>query len=118
MEAKERDLFRLEHIVESAEKIEKIAASLDSLENFLDKWVEQDAMIRNFEIIGEASNHISDVTKEKYPEIEWYKMKGMRNLITHEYFGVRAETIWETAINDIPVLKKQIQSIIQDLTKG
>ncbi len=72
-------------------------------------------MIRNFEIIGEASNHISVETKEKFPEIEWNKIRGMRNFMTHEYFGIRLLTIWDTAINDIPILKSHIDSIISEL---
>ena len=115
MEGKERDIFRLEHILESAEKIEKIVGQVGSLELFLDKWIEQDAMIRNFEIIGEASSHISDYTKGKYPQIEWYKLRGMRNLVAHEYFGIKLETIWTTATTNIPVLKKQIQKTIAGL---
>lgn len=112
MEDKERDLFRLKHIIESAEKIESIVAELNSLDSFLAQWKDQDAMIRNFEIIGEASIHISDDTKEKYPEIKWYKVRGMRNIVSHEYFGIKLEVIWDTANNDIPVLKKQIETII------
>jgi uncharacterized protein with HEPN domain len=69
--------------------------------------VEQDAMLRNFEIIGEAANHISYATQEKYSEIEWFKLRGMRNLVTHEYFGIKLEVIWDTAVNDVPVLKSK-----------
>lgn len=113
MENKEKDLFRLEHILECAIKIEMLTTQLGSFEDFSEKWIEQDAMTRNFEIIGEAAKNISEETIRKFPEIEWFKIKGMRNLIAHEYFGVRLEAIWDTAINDIPVLKEQIQKIIQ-----
>lgn len=115
MENKDRDLFRLEHILECSEKIEILTKQLGSFESFSQRWVEQDAMTRNFEIIGEAAKNISENTAQKYPEIEWFKIKGMRNLIAHEYFGIRAETIWNTAINDIPTLKLQIQEIISNL---
>lgn len=113
MENKNRDLFRLAHILESTDKIERIANQVGSFENFQEKWIEQDAVIRNFEILGEAAIHISEETKAKYPEIAWYKIRGMRNLIAHEYFGIRLETIWETAVDVVPVLKKQIQKIIE-----
>lgn len=92
MEDKERDLFRLKHILECVEKIESIAVEVHSLENFLKKWKDQDAMLRNFEIIGEAVVHISDATKEKYTDVEWYKAKGFRNLVIHEYFGIKLES--------------------------
>ena len=115
MNNKERDLFRLGHIQECINKISELVIICSSFENFNIKWVEQDAMIRNFEIIGEASNHISDETKKKYPSIKWNEMRGMRNFMTHEYFGIRVQTIWDTAVEDIPNLKPQIEQIISEL---
>lgn len=103
------------HIHECADKIEQLVERLQTFENFKQSWIEQDSMLRNFEIIGEASNHISDIVKERFPEVEWFKIRGMRNLVAHEYFGVRLETIWETATVNIPVLKKQVQEIIDSL---
>ena len=91
---------------------------IKTYDNFEEKWIEQDSVIRNLEIIGEASNHISDDLKQKYPNVAWNQMKGMRNFMTHEYFGLQLDTIWDAAVNDIPVLKKQIQQIIQDIAKG
>lgn len=72
-------------------------------------------MLRNFEIIGEASHHITEETKQKYPIIEWHKIRGMRNFVSHEYLSMRLETIWETAVTNIPLLKVQIAQIISDL---
>jgi uncharacterized protein with HEPN domain len=66
-------------------------------------------------MIGEASNHISEVTKQNYPSIEWHKIRGMRNFVSHEYFSTTLEVIWQTAIENIPVLKTQIAQIIADL---
>lgn len=109
----DKNLFRLTHISECIEKIEELTQRLHNYDNFENQWIERDAMIRNFEIIGEASNHISDDLKEKFPDVAWAQMKGMRNFITHEYFGLQLDSIWDTAINDIPVLKEQIQKIIQ-----
>lgn len=114
----ESDLFRLGHILECTEKINFIVTHCKTVEIFKNKWIEQDAMIRSFEIIGEASNHISEETKKNYPNIEWYKLRGMRNFVSHEYFGVRIDTIWETATNDIPRLKIEIAQIIADLEKA
>jgi len=91
---------------------------IKTYDNFEEKWIEQDSVIRNLEIIGEASNHISDDLKQKYPDVAWNQTKGMRNFMTHEYFGLQLDTIWDAAVNDIPVLKKQIQQIIQDIAKG
>lgn len=85
MELKERDLFRLAHIEECIDKLLELVERSHDFRAFELKWVDQDAMIRNFEIIGEAANHISTTTKNKYPEIEWHKLRGMRNFVTHEF---------------------------------
>lgn len=113
----DKDLFRLGHIQECIEKIGKLVEMLHTYENFEAKWVEQDAIIRNFEIIGEASNHISESLRNKYPSLPWQEMRGMRNFMAHEYFGLQLDTIWETAVKDIPVLKEQIEHIIQNLKR-
>jgi len=112
---KDKNLFRLGHILESIEKIEYLARALHMQDNFEKKWVEQDAIIRNLEIIGEASINISDELKQKYPDVLWQEMRGMRNFVTHQYFGVELSEIWRTIIHDIPLLKKQIQEIITEM---
>ncbi len=111
----DKDVFRLGHMKVSILKIEKLVLILKTIENFEKKWIEQDALVRNFEILGEASTHVSEELKSKYPEIAWNEMKGMRNFMSHEYFGLQLDTIWETAVNDIPDLKLQIQEILNDL---
>ena len=115
MNKEERDLFRLGHICDCIDKVEYLAKKLHNYDNFEKQWVEQDAMIRNLEIIGEASIKISDDLKAQYPDVAWTEIKGMRNFITHEYFGIELSHIWHTVITDIPFLKKQIYSIIDDL---
>lgn len=77
MVQKERDLFRLRHIEECIDKILELVERLQKFEEFELKWMEQDAMIRNFEIIGEAANHVSEETKNKHPEIEWHKLRAI-----------------------------------------
>lgn len=111
----ESDLFRLEHILDCIDRISILVDTCKTIEIFKNRWIEQDAMIRNFEIIGEASSHISEETKQKHTTVEWFKMKGMRNFISHEYFGVKIETIWDTAIENIPILKNQITYIISNI---
>jgi len=71
-----------------------------------------DAVIRNFEIIGEASKNLDDKIKEKYPEVPWKEMYYLRNKATHEYFGVDYEIIWDIATNHLPDNKFQIDQII------
>jgi uncharacterized protein with HEPN domain len=70
-----------------------------------------DAVIRNLEIIGEAANQIPAQIQDKYPEIPWLQMKGMRNILVHEYFGVDIDVIWQTICEDLSSLKIKLQSI-------
>jgi uncharacterized protein with HEPN domain len=111
----DRNLFRLGHIRDCIAKVEYLANKLHNYDNFETQWVEQDAIIRNLEIIGEASVNVSNDLREQYPAVDWKEMRGMRNFVTHQYFGVSLTIIWDIVVNDIPVLKKQIQDIISDL---
>lgn len=99
--------------------LEAIALILDYIEGkteyeFLKNIMLQDAVIRRFEIIGEASGKISDKIKERNPHIQWRLMKAMRNKLAHGYFGVSAHTIFASINFDLPVLKEQLTNI--DLT--
>ena len=71
-----------------------------------------DAVIRNFEVIGEAAKNLPIEVKEKYPEIPWQEMYYLRNKVSHEYFGVDYEIIWDVAANYLPDNKLQIDKII------
>lgn len=71
-----------------------------------------DAVIRNFEIIGEASRTLDDEIKNKYPDIPWKEMYYLRNRVSHEYFGVDYEIIWDVAVNHLPTNKLQIDAIL------
>ena len=75
-----------------------------------------DAVIRNFEIIGEAAKNISTEIKQKYTHIPWDEMYALRNKITHEYFGVDFEIIWEIATNHLPLNKIEIDKLLEDKT--
>jgi len=73
-----------------------------------------DAVVRNLEIIGEASNRLTDKFKEKYSEIEWHKVVGLRHRIVHEYFGIDLEIIWQILHKDLPELKQKIMQIMNN----
>ncbi len=72
-----------------------------------------DAVIRNFEIIGEASRTLDDEIKNKYPDVPWKEMYYLRNRVSHEYFGVDYEIIWDVAVNHLPNNKLQIDAILR-----
>jgi uncharacterized protein with HEPN domain len=68
------------------------------------------------EIIGEASDHISEEIKTKFSEIEWAQIKGMRNIFVHEYFGIDSRLVWEIIQHDLPDLKNKVATILKTLT--
>ena len=74
-----------------------------------------DAVIRNFEIIGEAARNLPDHIKEKHADVPWDEMYLLRNKVTHEYFGVDYEIIWDVCVNHLPENRMQIQLIIDSL---
>jgi len=81
-------------------------------ERFKRDYKTVDAVIRNFEIIGEASGKLDDKMKEKYPDVPWKEMYYLRNRVSDEYFGVDYEIIWDVATNYLPENKNQIDQII------
>ncbi len=73
-----------------------------------------DAVIRNFEIIGEATRNIPEWVIDKYPEIPWKKMYGLRNLIAHQYFGIDHEMICEIAKTNLPENREDLKRTIDN----
>lgn len=113
MKPEERDLVRVKHIHEAIINIQKFTRGL-SESDFHNNELVQSAVIRQFEIIGEAATNISEVTKDKYPEVEWRIIKDFRNLLIHEYFRVDASEVWYSIQFDIPDLELKIHSILSD----
>lgn len=109
MSKREPDLY-LKDISTCINKIQEFTKDL-SYEDFLDDERVIDAVIRNLEIIGEAARNLPTNIKDKYPEIPWKKMISMRNKVMHEYFGVDEEILWKTVTGDLPILKKQFESL-------
>lgn len=101
----------LTDIYESIELIEKYTKGA-TYEKFISDNAAQDAVIRRFEIIGEATKNIPSKIKSKYPEIPWRQMAGMRDMLSHEYFGITMKRIWDAIQKDLPKLKKQISILI------
>lgn len=105
-------ILYLEDMLQSMERIEEYLGDLD-FRKFKMNYLVVDAIIRNFEIIGEASKNIPSEIQEKYPEIPWKKMYGLRNLMAHEYFGVDHEMIWEIAKNNLPKNRTDLLKVIE-----
>lgn len=105
-------ILYLEDMILSMQRIEEYLGDLD-FKKFKMTYIVVDAVVRNFEIIGEASKKIPTDIQEKYPEIPWRKMYGLRNLIAHEYFGIDYEMIWEIAKNNLPKNRMDLQKTIE-----
>ena len=106
-------LLYLYDILESIEKIQQYTANL-TFEDFVANNMAVDAVVRNFEIIGEAASHIPDNIQSKYSEVPWFEMKGMRNIMVHEYFRVDLKIVWMTARVSLPALVPIIKRIIAE----
>jgi len=72
-----------------------------------------DAVIRNIEILGEATKRVSKEMRNKYPEVKWQKIAKTRDRIIHFYFGVKLEIVWDIITRHVPALKKQLEGIIE-----
>ena len=104
------DLAFIEHILLCIDKIQEYTKNLTA-QDFNDSELIQDAVIRNIEIIGEATKKISKDLKSQYREIPWKEMSGMRDKLIHDYFGVDVDVVWKTVNEDIPYLKSLIENI-------
>lgn len=106
----------LAHILHSIQVIEKYLNGI-TREVFLDSEEKQDLITRRLEIIGEASRQIPEEFKKEHPEIPWRDIGDMRNVLIHTYFEVDYIIVWKTATELLPVLKKQIESLILSSVK-
>ncbi|WP_340106583.1 HepT-like ribonuclease domain-containing protein [Rhodohalobacter sp. 8-1] len=101
----------LEDMLESMRRIQNYTDGL-TFEEFTSSTLKMDAVIRNLEIIGEASKNVPDNLKNKYPEIPWRSMYGLRNYVVHEYFGIDFENIWKIIREELPNNFKELERII------
>jgi len=94
------------------ECIEKINSYLEGLtfEQFLDDNKTTDAVVRNFEIIGEAANRLPDEFRHRFSDIDWQRIRGFRNRIVHDYMGIDFQIVWTIIERYLPDLKKQLLS--------
>ena len=104
------DLAYIEHILDCIKKIKTYTSGL-SKEEFASNELIQDAVIRNIEIIGEATKKVSESSKQVYYEIPWKEMAGMRDKLIHDYMGVDIDVVWKTIETDIPILYEMIIKI-------
>jgi uncharacterized protein with HEPN domain len=105
----------LNHILDAITRIESYTSK--GKEFFFRENIVQDAVIRNLEIIGEAVKNLSAGLRARHPEIPWARIAGMRDVLIHEYFGVRLQTVWNAVENRLPELKQHIGSLLAEAEK-
>lgn len=104
----------LEHIKDAINQINKYSKDIDH-DGFIKSRLVQDATIRQLEIIGEATKNLSEDFRNKYKNIPWRNIAGMRDKLIHGYMGVDLEDVWKTIKEDIPTLSNEVNIALKEL---
>ncbi len=109
---KKKDTAYLRHILDAISRIEEYTNEIE-YDAFIENHLIQDGVIRQIEIIGEATKGLSDEIREKHLDIPWIDMAGMRDKLIHNYLGVDMDAVWDTVERDIPILKNKLKDLIE-----
>ena len=110
---KRDELVYLRHILDAIGKVELYLQDVDET-TFTKASLMQDGVIRQIEIIGEATRRLPRTFRAQYSETPWDDIAGMRDKLIHDYFGVDIDKVWLTACDDLPVLKDQVKRILAE----
>jgi uncharacterized protein with HEPN domain len=99
-------------LLQRARRIEAFAVA--GREEFHASVMMQDAILRNLEVMGEAAKHVSSATRDRYPEVPWRRIAGLRDVLIHAYPRVDVEQVWEICEGDIPTLRGRLEAILRE----
>ena len=116
MNHQKRDRLLLAHILDSISAIKRYTHGVDKT-HFLRDDKTQSAVIRQLEVIGEATSHLSTQLKTQHSRVDWVAISGMRNKLIHEYFGVDLDLVWQVVKKDITILEKEVTNILRQETQ-
>ena len=105
------DRIYIEHILQSIKRIESYIAGKDH-KTFISDFVIQDAVVRQLEIIGEATKRVSLDLRKANPQVPWSDMSGMRDILIHDYIDVDLDIVWKTATENIRTLKDLLNNLV------
>lgn len=114
--SREYRLF-LEDMRKACDKVIRFTQQL-TREQFVADEKTFDAVMRDLEIIGEAAKHIPPEVRAQYPDVDWRKMSGLRDVVIHEYFGIDVELIWDIITHEVPGLLPRLNRILSESRKG
>jgi uncharacterized protein with HEPN domain len=103
----------LAHIMECIQKIERFTA--EGKKRFFQEAMVQDAVLRNFQVIGEAAKRLDDPYRQAHPQVPWRALAGLRDVLIHQYEGVDLERVWAIVEHELPGLKRAISSLLPPL---
>jgi uncharacterized protein with HEPN domain len=104
----------LSDILEAGDRILEYTEGM-AYNNFVKSKITVDAVVRNLEVIGEAARKLPSEIKAKSPEVEWHKIVGLRNILTHEYFGINTQIVWDVVKNKLEALGDTCKRLLEEL---
>ena len=102
----------LEDMREAGAKARRYVEGL-SFENFSSDEKTVDAVVRNLEVLGEATKQVPDFVRLEHPQVDWYRIAGLRDILIHQYFGIDLTIIWDIVQNKLPILLQQLDQILE-----